>query len=86
MFANLSWSSGLIADGTGSELARAVGHPDVLSAQYDICHMRYAIWPYICIGNIITRHRSVAPQRPLWREALLRWDNGNSEVSDAPAC
>lgn len=39
MFANLTWSSGLIADGTGSELARAVGHPDVFSAKYVICHM-----------------------------------------------
>lgn len=59
MFANLSWSSGLIADGTGSELARAVGHPDVFSAPaichvpYAICHIPYFIFhiPYTCIGN-----------------------------------
>lgn len=58
MFADLTWSSGLIADGTGSELARVVGYPDVLSAPHGICHtgIPYSIdSPYTCIGNIIMR-------------------------------
>lgn len=48
MLANLSWSSGLIADGTGSELARAVWHPDVCSLRhmsYAMCHTVFHI-PY----------------------------------------
>lgn len=65
MFANLSWSSGLIADGTGSELARAVGHPDVFSAPYVMCHMPYAIChiPYSIYLHRQYHHERTSPLR-----------------------
>lgn len=89
MLANLHWSSGPFADGTGSELARATGGPLASRVWSLRRHMPYSLpyslpytmyLPYTCTGNIITSHKSVAPQRPPQSEALLRWDNRAGEV------